>query len=329
MKCPKCGKELELQKRQVGTDENGQPVLNEYAICRDCKKKWNLDKKRIQKTEANIPVSETAAENKQVESASKQEDTDSIVSEQASEAIVSQKEKISAIPEDGFLDDPEPTSETQRYSNIPTDEVRTKREKVMRKSYDEMLATDPTRESTHKKKATRKKRPESDVPAKKMQKKAPETSGSSSKKVRPNESAPKKSQSAQRQKSNKPKEKKARFKVLRIILGIVSILAAVYFGVMCGLDNITQGSTSSIGFVGLILSLCLLVAGLLSICMKNFKNVLAFLLPALFCLASAIFVFIKKGNDTLLLQGTIVAAVIGLIFVILMIVSSALSNRDN
>lgn len=46
MKCPKCGKDVILQKKQVGVDENGNPVLNEYAICKDCKKQWNLDKQR-------------------------------------------------------------------------------------------------------------------------------------------------------------------------------------------------------------------------------------------------------------------------------------------
>ena len=39
-------KELELKKKQVGTDENSNPIFNEYAICRDCKKQWNLDKQR-------------------------------------------------------------------------------------------------------------------------------------------------------------------------------------------------------------------------------------------------------------------------------------------
>ena len=45
MKCPICGKELELRNKQIGTNENGDPIFNEYAICRDCKKQWNLDKK--------------------------------------------------------------------------------------------------------------------------------------------------------------------------------------------------------------------------------------------------------------------------------------------
>ena len=29
MKCPKCGKDVILQKKQVGVDENGNPVLND------------------------------------------------------------------------------------------------------------------------------------------------------------------------------------------------------------------------------------------------------------------------------------------------------------
>ena len=32
MKCPICGKDVELKNRQVGTDENGEPVFNEYAV---------------------------------------------------------------------------------------------------------------------------------------------------------------------------------------------------------------------------------------------------------------------------------------------------------
>lgn len=52
MKCPICGKDVELQKRQIGTDDNGEPVFNEYAVCRDCRKQWNLDKQRAKKMAA-------------------------------------------------------------------------------------------------------------------------------------------------------------------------------------------------------------------------------------------------------------------------------------
>ena len=52
MKCPICGKELELKNKQIGTNENGDPIFNEYAICRDCRKQWNLDKQRAKKAAA-------------------------------------------------------------------------------------------------------------------------------------------------------------------------------------------------------------------------------------------------------------------------------------
>ena len=52
MKCQSCGKELERMKRQVGTTESGDPIINEYAVCRDCKKHWNLDRQRARKIAA-------------------------------------------------------------------------------------------------------------------------------------------------------------------------------------------------------------------------------------------------------------------------------------
>ena len=68
MKCPICGKELELKKKQVGTDENGNPIFNEYAICRDCKKQWNLDKQRAKRA-AKKAEEKAAAEPAQKEEA--------------------------------------------------------------------------------------------------------------------------------------------------------------------------------------------------------------------------------------------------------------------
>ena len=49
MKCPICEKDVELQKKQVGVDEQGAPIFHQYAVCRDCKKQWDLDKQRARK----------------------------------------------------------------------------------------------------------------------------------------------------------------------------------------------------------------------------------------------------------------------------------------
>ena len=64
MKCPICGKELELKNKQIGTNENGDPIFNEYAICRDCRKQWNLDKQRAKKAAAKKPASAEASAKK-------------------------------------------------------------------------------------------------------------------------------------------------------------------------------------------------------------------------------------------------------------------------
>ena len=63
MKCPICGKELELKNKQIGTNENGDPIFNEYAICRDCRKQWNLDKQRAKKAAAKAAAAKTESAN--------------------------------------------------------------------------------------------------------------------------------------------------------------------------------------------------------------------------------------------------------------------------
>ena len=46
MKCPICNHELEIKNKKTGETENGEAIYNEFAICHDCKKQWNLDKQR-------------------------------------------------------------------------------------------------------------------------------------------------------------------------------------------------------------------------------------------------------------------------------------------
>lgn len=46
MNCPICKKELEIKNKKVGENAAGEAIYNEFAICHDCKKQWNLDKQR-------------------------------------------------------------------------------------------------------------------------------------------------------------------------------------------------------------------------------------------------------------------------------------------
>ena len=49
MQSPICKKDLEIKNKKIGENEAGEAIYNEFAICRDCKKQWNLDKQREKK----------------------------------------------------------------------------------------------------------------------------------------------------------------------------------------------------------------------------------------------------------------------------------------
>ena len=56
MQCPICKKDLEIKNKKIGENEAGEAIYNEFAICRDCKKQWNLDKQRAKKMAAKKAV---------------------------------------------------------------------------------------------------------------------------------------------------------------------------------------------------------------------------------------------------------------------------------
>lgn len=68
MQCPICKKDLEIKNKKVGENEAGEAIYNEFAICRDCKKQWNLDKQREKKKKiAEEALAKKIAENKESE----------------------------------------------------------------------------------------------------------------------------------------------------------------------------------------------------------------------------------------------------------------------
>ncbi len=394
MKCPKCGKDVILQKKQVGVDENGNPILNEYAICKDCKKQWNLDKQRAKKAvkksdsaagatasstqpepEVSVkketvsapkqmrqtsepaelpkkkrPVSEHSEERpvkkqsyaehpgdapRKKRSASEQEQEmtrkkrpaseqekevprkKSPISESASETPrkkrttsehpdrpkkrvhtetndVDAQTKVISLPDD-IDSEVEP-----RYANIPPEKVRTKRERAVKQSYEDMLASDPDRKSVHKRKAVSKPVEEPED--------FDEEDDYDEEFVTP------------------------KFRVLRIIFGILSILAFGFFtykGVISGLDSITSGSNSNIGTFYVIMALCMLISGLLLLILQKRNTIVAFLLPMFFYLGCGVVAFLKRGDDKLLLFSAIACAVLTVIFLILTILSRRDSDEED
>ena len=199
----------------------------------------------------------------------------------------------------------------QRYGNIPPEKVRTKKEHAVRKGYEDMLSTDPNYKPVKKKRTlaeeevqpVKKERP---VPARKR----PDTKASLEDEYEEDDEAD----------YDDTEYVTARFRVPRILFGIISVLAAGFFaygGFFAGLENIASGSTVSTGTTFLIFAICMLVSGLMLLIMQNRNTILAFILPMIFYFGAAVFTFLKRGDDKMFLFCAIGGAVLGLIFLVL------------
>ena len=78
-----------------------------------------------------------------------------------------------------------------------------------------------------------------------------------------------------------------------------------------------------------ILALCLLVSALLYFITIRTNNIFAFLMPMLFYLGSAVFAFLKRGDDLQLFIAAVVAAVLAVISLILAITSRGGDDYDD
>ena len=287
MKCPKCGKDVILQKKQVGVDENGNPVLNEYAICKDCKKQWNLDKQRAKKS-APKPAASVA------------EHTEAAPKQEAPKAPVEKTEETKATEQKKIVEHTdEPKQPVQKKKRPASERPKKKRERAVKKSYEDMLASDPDRKSVHKRKP-----------------------------------APKPVEEPEEIEDEEEYEDDyitPRFRVLRVIFGLLSIVAFGFFtykGVISGLDSITSGSNSNIGTFYVIMALCMLISGLLLLILQKSNTIFAFLLPMLFYIGCSVIGFLKHGDDKMLLYSAIACVVLAVIFLILTILSRRDTEED-
>ena len=369
MKCPICGKDVELQKKQIGTDENGEPIFNEYAVCRDCRKQWNLDKQRAKKMAAKKAAAgqsedsaKKAPQRTAEDAAPKKKPSEEAAAKKRAAADGAAPRKRSAgeaasgkRPADGTVrrrpkpadgapkstaeDSDTPAKkpvkkrvvrreapaegEAQQYGNIPPENVRVKREKAARRGYEDMLATDPEHKPLKKKKAVI-----DDI----------DTDENESVK---SESARQTAEAKAAPKVPEPEvddyddddydyEDEARFRPGRIFLGIISLLGFgffIYRGFVTGLSS--TGDNASAGMTYIILALCLLVSALLYFITIRTNNIFAFLLPMLFYLGSAVFAFLKRGDDLQLFIAAVAAAVLAVISLILAITSRGGDDYDD
>lgn len=392
MKCPICGKDLDLQNKQIGTSENGDPIFNEYAICHSCKKQWNLDKQRAKKIAAKKAAEEKAkaeAEARAAEEKAKAEAAaraaeekakaeaaaraaeekakaeaaaraaeekakaeaaaraaeekraarreakararkeaiarlaaDKGISEEEAERILKERararkaaaqkaaaQKAATAPTDATDD-----SEEQKYGNIPAEEIRDKREKAVRKGYEDMLATDPDSKAAKKKKKEEAEtaKAKEDVKSRKM-----------------DDYDDEKSSDDEDDDEYEYVDEYPRFRPGRIILGIISLLAfgfCIYKGFVTGLSTSGADVTSAPGMNYVIVALCMLVTALLYFIMNNRDTLFAFLIPMIVYIGSAVFAFLKHGDEFELL---ILAGVSGVLAVISLILAIASRGGDD
>ena len=373
MKCPICGKDLDLQNKQIGTSENGDPIFNEYAICHSCKKQWNLDKQRAKKIAAKKAAEEKAqaeAEARAAEETAKAEAAARAAEEKAkAEAAAraaeekakadaaaraaeekraarreakarARKEAIARLAADKGISEEEAerilkerararkaaaqkaatdatatdNSEEQKYGNIPAEEIRDKREKAVRKGYEDMLATDPDSKAAKKKKKEEAEtaKAKEDVKSRKM-----------------DDYDDEKSSDDEDDDEYEYVDEYPRFRPGRIILGIISLLAfgfCIYKGFVTGLSTSGADVTSAPGMNYVIVALCMLVTALLYFIMNNRDTLFAFLIPMIVYIGSAVFAFLKHGDEFELL---ILAGVSGVLAVISLILAIASRGGDD
>lgn len=371
MKCPICGKDLDLQNKQIGTSENGDPIFNEYAICHSCKKQWNLDKQRAKKIAAKKAAEEKAkaeAEARAAEEKAKAEAAaraaeekakaeaaaraaeekakaeaaaraaeekraarreakararkeaiarlaaDKGISEEEAERILKERARARKAAAQKATTDATDNSEEQKYGNIPAEEIRDKREKAVRKGYEDMLATDPDSKAAKKKKKEEAEtaKAKEDVKSRKM-----------------DDYDDEKSSDDEDDDEYEYVDEYPRFRPGRIILGIISLLAfgfCIYKGFVTGLSTSGSNVTSAPGMNYVIVALCMLVTALLYFIMNNRDTLFAFLIPMIVYIGSAVFAFLKHGDEFELL---ILAGVSGVLAVISLILAIASRGGDD
>ena len=373
MKCPICGKDLDLQNKQIGTSENGDPIFNEYAICHSCKKQWNLDKQRAKKIAAKKSAEEkakadaaaraaeekakaeaaarAAEEKAKAEAAARAAEekakadaaaraaeekraarreakararkeaiarlaADKGISEEEAERILKERARARKAAAQKAATDATATdnSEEQKYGNIPAEEIRDKREKAVRKGYEDMLATDPDSKAAKKKKKEEAEtaKAKEDVKSRKM-----------------DDYDDEKSSDDEDDDEYEYVDEYPRFRPGRIILGIISLLAfgfCIYKGFVTGLSTSGADVTSAPGMNYVIVALCMLVTALLYFIMNNRDTLFAFLIPMILYIGGAVFAFLKHGDEFELL---ILAGVSGVLAVISLILAIASRGGDD
>ena len=369
MKCPICGKDVELQKKQIGTDENGEPIFNEYAVCRDCRKQWNLDKQRAKKMAAKKAAAgqsedsaKKAPQRTAEDAAPKKKPSEEAAAKKRAAADGAAPRKRSAgeaasgkRPADGTVRRrPKPADgapkSTAEDSDTPAKKPVKKRV-VRREAPAEGEAQQygnipPENVRVKREKAAR--RGYEDMLATDPEHKPLKKKKAVIDDIDTDENESVKSESARQTAEAKaaPKvpepevddyddddydyEDEARFRPGRIFLGIISLLGFGFFIYRGFVTGLSStGDNASAGMTYIILALCLLVSALLYLIMQNKSTVFAFLLPMIFYIGTGVFAFLRRGDSMELFIAAIACAVLAVLSLTLAILSRGGNDYDD
>lgn len=369
MKCPICGKDVELQKKQIGTDENGEPIFNEYAVCRDCRKQWNLDKQRAKKMAAK-----KAAAGQSEDSAKKapQRTTEDAAPKKKPSEEAAAKKRAAA---DGAAPRKRPAGEAASGKRPADGTVRRRPKPADGAPKSTAEDSDTPAKKPVKKRVMRREAPAEgeaqqygNIPPENVRVKRekaarrgyedmlatdPEHKPLKKKKaviddIDTDENESVKSESARQTAEAKaaPKvpepevddyddddydyEDEARFRPGRIFLGIISLLGFGFFIYRGFVTGLSStGDNASAGMTYIILALCLLVSALLYLIMQNKSTVFAFLLPMIFYIGTGVFAFLRRGDSMELFIAAIACAVLAVLSLILAILSRGGDDYDD
>lgn len=367
MKCPICGKDVELQKKQIGTDENGEPIFNEYAVCRDCRKQWNLDKQRAKKMAAKKAAAGQSEDS--AKKAPQRTAEDAAPKKKPSEEAAAKKRAAA----DGAAPRKRPAGEAASGKRPADGTVRRRPKPADGAPKSTAEDSDTPAKKPVKKRVVRREAPAEgeaqqygNIPPENVRVKRekaarrgyedmlatdPEHKPLKKKKaviddIDTDENESVKSESARQTAEAKaaPKvpepevddyddydyEDEARFRPGRIFLGIISLLGFgffIYRGFVTGLSS--TGDNASAGMTYIILALCLLVSALLYLIMQNKSTVFAFLLPMIFYIGTGVFAFLRRGDSMELFIAAIACAVLAVLSLILAILSRGGDNYDD
>lgn len=369
MKCPICGKDVELQKKQIGTDENGEPIFNEYAVCRDCRKQWNLDKQRAKKMAAK-----KAAAGQSEDSAKKapQRTTEDAAPKKKPSEEAAAKKRTAA---DGAAPRKRPAGEAASGKRPADGTVRRRPKPADGAPKSTAEDSDTPAKKPVKKRVVRREAPAEgeaqqygNIPPENVRVKRekaarrgyedmlatdPEHKPLKKKKaviddIDTDENESVNSESARQTAEAKaaPKvpepevddyddddydyEDEARFRPGRIFLGIISLLGFGFFIYRGFVTGLSStGDNASAGMTYIILALCLLVSALLYLIMQNKSTVFAFLLPMIFYIGTGVFAFLRRGDSMELFIAAIACAVLAVLSLILAILSRGGDDYDD